>query len=279
MEFELVEVGIHGNKRILVNPVHLDEKILAHVPEIQAAMISILQERTLTIDQRLIVLGFFLDRLEEISLAEVFDDAALINLIAAYESKKFLAEQVPLMLRSINFDAKKFIGIMIEFLNNFYGGRKLGADKKFMDAVLDAFGIVTDENNHAHISKIAANYERLGDFRKSFLEKHSTFLENYLINELFMNCYPWRFEGQIIKNYALFIIKYKLFELILIATAWENPVGKQELIAFTDWFCSQFDHIEAYQRQIFNYLKGKDDILNLMDSLLEGDWKSVTPRF
>ena len=271
MKFELVEIPekVHGGDRILINSVYLDEKTLAHVIEIQIAMISILQERTLTINQRLIVLGFFLDRLEEIFAAKEFDNAALIKLLATYESKNFFAGQVPRMLRSINFDAKKFIGIMLELLNNFYGGRNLGANKKFMDAVLDAFGIVTDENNRAHVSKIAANYKRLGDFRKSFLEKHSTFLENYLVNELFMNCYPWRFEGQIMKNYALFIIKYKLFELILIATAWGNFVGKEELISFVDWFCSQFNHIEAYQRQIFDYLKDKDDILNLMDSLLE----------
>ena len=271
MKFEIAEVSerFQVEGRILVNPVHLDEKILAHVIEIQIAMISILQERTLSINQRLIVLGFFLDRLDEIFTAEKFDEAALIKLIAAYESKSLLAGQVPRMLRSIHFDAKKFIEMMLELLNNFYGGRELGADKKFMDAVLDALGIVTDENNRAHVSKIAANYERLGDFRKSFLEKHSTFLENYLVNELFMNCYPWRFEGQIMKNYALFIIKYKLFELILIATAWGNFVGKEELISFVDWFCSQFNHIEAYQRQIFDYLKDKDDILDLMDSLLE----------
>ena len=272
MKFELVEVSekvYGGDKRIPVNPVHLDEKTLAHVLEMQIAMISILQERTLSINQRLIVLGFFLDRLDEIFSAEVFDEAALTKLIAAYESKNLLVKQVPLMLRSIKFDAKKFIGIMLDLLNDFYGGRKLGASQKFMDAVLNALEIVTDENNRAHISKIAANYERLSDFRKNFAEKHSIFLENFLVNELFMNCYPWQFEGKIIKNYFLFVIKYKLFELILFAQALKNSVGKKELISTTDWFCSQFDHVEAYQRRLFSYLEGKDDILNLMDSLLE----------
>ena len=110
----------------------------------------------------------------------------------------------------------------------------------------------------------------LSDFRKKFLNTHSIFLENFLVNELFMNVYPFRFEGQIIKNFGVFIVKYKIFELTLLLAALKNPVGKDNLIALADWFTSQFNHIEVYQRQIFNYLEGKDDILNLMDSLLEG---------
>lgn len=251
MKFELVEVSekIHGGDKVIINPVTLDEKILRHVIEIQVAMISILQERTLTLDQRLIVLGFFLDRLDEIFSAELFDDAALIKLIEAYESKKFLATQIPRMLRAVTFDAKKFSAMMFELSDKIYGAGK------FTEAV----------------SKIAANYEQLKHFRKNFVGKHSTFLENFLVNELFMNCYPWRFEGDIIKNYGVFVVKYKMFELTILLAAMKNPLGKNDLISLADWFTSQFNHVEAYQRQIFDYLRDKGDALTLIESLLGGD--------
>ena len=251
MKFEFVEVPgkIDGDDRMLMSIVHLEEKILWHVIEIQIAMISILQERTLSIDQRLIMLGFFLDRLDEIFSAEVFNDAALIKLISAYESKKFLAEQVPRMIQSVFFDAKKFSAIMSELSDKFYG------EGKFTGAV----------------SKIATNYEELKHFRKNFIDKHATFLENFLVNELFMNCYPWRFEGHIVKNFGLLVIKYKIFEITLLLAALKNPVEKAELLSLTDWFATQFDHVEISQRKIFDYLQGKDDTLNLMESLLEGD--------
>ena len=223
MKFELVEVPekVHGGDRILINSVNLDEKILWYVIEIQAAMISILQERTLTLDQRLIMLGFFLDRLDEIFSAEVFDDAALTKLISAYESKKFLAEQVPRMIQSISFDVKKFSAMMFELSNKFYG------EGKFTEAV----------------SKIAANYGELSHFRKNFIDKHATFLENFLVNELFLNCYPWRFEGHIVKNFGVFVIKYKIFELTLLLAALKNPIGKDDLISLADWFTTQFNHV------------------------------------
>jgi len=247
MKFELVEVS-ENLDRILINPVYLDEKVLANAIKIQIALMSILQERTLTIDQRLIVLGFFLDRLDEIFSDKVFSEEALIKLIAAYESKIFLAEQVPRMIRSIFFDAKKFSAIMHDVTKNFHGEIKL-------------------TNN---IRKIAANYEQLSPFRKIFLNEHSTFLENFLVNELFMNCYPWRFEGQIIKNFGVFIIKYKIFELILVEAALKKFLSAEDLISLTGWFTSQLDHVAVYHQKIFDYLRDKDDALNLMDSLLEG---------
>ena len=248
--FELVEVSEKVfDGKMIVNPVNLDEKIMSHVIEIQIAMISILQERTLTLDQRLIVLGFFLDALDEIFSTEPFDNAALIKLISAYESKRFLAEQVPRLLRAVKFDAKKFAALMFELADNFYG---VG---KFTDAV----------------SKIAANYEKLSHFRKNFLVEHATFLENFLVNELFINCYPFRFDGSIIKNFGVFAIKYKIFELTLFLAALKNPLGEDDLIALVDWFASQFDHVDAYHRQIFDYLRERDDALDLMESLLEGD--------
>ena len=250
LSFELVEVAEKVfDGKIIVNPLNLDEKISAHVPEIQVAMISILQERTLTINQRLIVLGFFLDWLDEIFSTEPFDDAALIKLIAAYESKKFLAEQVPRMLRVVKFDAKKFAALMFELADNFYGAGK------FTDAV----------------SKIAANGDKLKTFKKNFLTERATFLENFLVNELFINCYPWRFDGSIIRNFGVFVIKYKIFELTLLLAALKNPLGEDKLIALADWFATQFDHVEVYHRQIFDYLRGREDVLDLMDSLLEGD--------
>lgn len=251
MKFELVEVSgkIHGGDRVLINPVHLDEKTLAHVIDIQASMISILQERTLTLDQRLIVLGFFLDRLDEIFSDEIFDDDALIKLILAYESKKLLSEQVPRMIQSISFDTKKFSAMMAEISDEIYG------EGKFTEAV----------------TKVAANYEGLSHFRKNFLDEHATFLENFLVNEIFLNCYPWRYEAHIIKNFGVFVIKYKIFEITLLLAALKNPVSKDNLISLTNWFTTQFNHVEINQRRIFDYLQGKDDTFDLMESLLKGD--------
>lgn len=77
--------------------------------DVQLAMIAILQERRLSLDGRLIVLGFFLDRVEELLTSGKLDGATLKRLAAVYSSEKFLSEQVPLMSAAVRFDATQKI--------------------------------------------------------------------------------------------------------------------------------------------------------------------------
>ena len=77
--------------------------------DVQLAMISILQERRLSLDGRLIVLGFFLDRVEELLCNGRLDGSALRRLAAVYTSEKFFHEQVPLILASVHFDESRKI--------------------------------------------------------------------------------------------------------------------------------------------------------------------------
>ncbi|MBR1645581.1 MAG: flagellin lysine-N-methylase [Selenomonadaceae bacterium] len=268
IKFEFVEVSeqihSHGGK-IKIDSVHAGQKFAAHILEIQVAMISILQERTLTIDQRLIVLGFFLDRLDEI-IRDGFDENALKKLIAAYESKKFLAEQVPRMLPAVKFNAEKFSELLLELLVKLYGDRFRPDDKKFLDALAETFGIVPDEKNQVFVTKIAANYERLADKLKDFSMRHAAFMENYLVNELFLNCYPWRHETSIAKNFGVFVAQYKLFELFTFSTAQKN-FCRDELLKLTVWFARQANHDFGFGKIILDSVP--DDIFPMAEILLE----------
>ena len=242
LSFEIVEVSekVHGGKTILVDEMHVPESLFAHVVEIQIAMISILQERTLTIDRRLIVLGFFLDRLDEIISGEL-DCDALTKLIAAYESKSFLSEQVPRMLTAVNFNAKDFSRRMTQVLANLRG-------EEFSSAceLLD----LTDE-------------------RKIFAARHSTLMENFLVNELFANCVPWRNEASIAQNFGLFVAAYKVFELLTFAADKRNLFGKDALLRLVEVLTSQTNHTAATRRNLLKLFAG-DDMFSLLETFLEG---------
>lgn len=122
------------------------------IVDVQLAMISILQERRLSLDQRLIVLGFFLDRVEELLVNGKLDDATLKRLAAVYSSENFLSEQVPLMLSAVRFDAS----------------------------------------------------------RKILPAEFATLAENFLVNEIILNVFPWRVDGGIVKNFGVFLTVYKI---------------------------------------------------------------------
>ncbi len=251
MIFEFVEVSekVHSHDgKIFLQRTESTEELRAHIVEIQAAMISILQERTLTLDQRLIVLGFFVDRLGEIF--SDFDADALRKLIAAYESKKFLAEQVPLMLRAVTFDAEKFIGLMRGLMDEVFGEENILKSKKFLETVIDAAPLVAE--------------------KKIFVAAHASFFENYLVNELFLNIYPWKFEGgSIAQNFSAFVTEYKFFELITFSVARKGFGSRKDLIEVTSWFATRFDHTKEFKRRVFIFVKDAEPF-ELMNSLLEG---------
>lgn len=269
LKFELVNLPI---KRIGLSNLQVPEKFIDYMVDIQAAEISILQERTLTINQRLIMLGFFLDRLEEISAGEI-DGDALIKLIAAYESKNFLASEVPSMLSSVHFNAGIFIGMMLNIFETLYSNAMYlgytGLERRFINAVAETLELKPDENNSISAASVIARYENLAAERKYFSEQYATFLENYLVNELFQNCYPWRFTASIMQNYAMFVATYKVFELLTVAAVQNGFGGKDDLIKLVDWFTTQSSHTNGFRQKIFDNIKNMNDPIAIMDAFLE----------
>ena len=267
IKFEFIEVSeqIHSRGgKIDINPVIAEENFVERMAEIQIAMISILQERTLSIDQRLIVLGFFLDRLDEI---KPDDDEALTKLVAAYESKKFLSEQVPRMLSAVKFDAKNFVALMLLLLEKLQGFLINANTQKFMKTLVKTFDIVPDEKNLVSATKIAAAYERLADARKKFLGSHMTFLENFLINKLFMTVFPWGFKTDVAKNFGVFAATYKLFELLAFSATRQNLGDKDNLLTLTSRFVTASDNNQHFSLEMLKHVP--DDIFDSLETLLD----------
>ena len=77
MSFEQTEISskeYFDSCRDMVRMVNTPAYLLKYVFNVQYAVISILQERSLTIDQRLIVVGYFCDQLEELINSNKYQD-------------------------------------------------------------------------------------------------------------------------------------------------------------------------------------------------------------
>ena len=275
MKFNFVEVSekIHSNhgKIKFTTEMKMSDVAAELMLKVQSAMISILQERTLSIDQRLIVLCFFVDKLEEIYLRGMDEDEQR-KLIAAYESKKFLAEQVPLMLQNIDFDAEKFIKLMMELFEAFYGVKEIQVDRTghvFLNTVINTLQLRPDKNNFVSLSEVVTNYKNLADSRKKFSAEYSTFLENYLVNELFLNLYPWKHHYRPTRSLSVFLITYKVFELFVFAATQNNLSSKNDLLTLADWYSNQIDHSDRLKEKIFAYLEEQKDFFELIESLFD----------
>ena len=219
LTFEQTEVSkkVHenlGKIKSVPAPV-TTRKFVDKIPAIQVAAISILQERSLTIDQRLIVLGFFLDKLDELIQAENFQE--IENLAAFYSADEFLKGDAKSLTQNFKFNDVEFMRLILETFENLYGGDSiyLAEDQKLIDAFAETFHI-TQQNS---VAQLAKTYKDLAPVREAILKNYSTVFENYLVNEFFMKLYPFSLSYSITDNYGLFLITYKMMELLVISFA------------------------------------------------------------
>ena len=276
MSFEQIEVDERyhragGN----IHSVKLPRGVLEQAFNVQYAAISILQSRNLSIDGRLIVLGFYLDRLDELIGSARIDE--IENLSAVYSSEEFLDGEARRLLDGIDFDDKKYIRTMFGLLDALYGEQSKfgGLNRRYIDAVSDVLDIALDEDKGASLSELAKNYRRLDGARQKFLERHSIELEHYLVNEFFLGLYPWKITGTIAQNYGLFVATYKILELIGLSlevqwAKWHDgdsePPTEYRLPATIATLSTNVDHTQGYLECVSTHLDG--DVLSIMKSLL-----------
>lgn len=281
LRFLFVDVPekIHDNGgKIIATPVSKEKFLAEELFGIQGTMLSILQERRLSINQRLIVLLFFVEDLNKLipfkttSKKEAFKFLhALRQLNSEYNPKIFLREGVPSSIQSTEFNAENFIAFMISVFAPIYvdAFKHWSFARKYFDAVLQILQINPADKQRPPLKEVAANYMALADARKNFSEKYSTFLENYLVNEFFMNVYPWKLEGGVVKNFAVFLMTYKVFELIIFSATLKGFDSKEDLLGMVDWFTRKIDHNDELQKKILELLKDNEDSTVLLESLIE----------
>lgn len=265
--FEQVRTTPEGIRR------ELPEEIRGYAFDVQYGCISILQNRKLSIDQRLVVLGFFLDQANDMVTAGKTEQ--LKELSAVYASDDFM-ENVPEMLQSIQFQPKEYFRTMFVLLEELYGakGEFFQQEQWALRDVKRAYRL-PDETVNIDLADAQEVYlSHAGKIRTKLLEKFSYILENFLVNEFFMNAYPFRIQGNFILNYEVFLLIYKLSEFIFCSSATVRPLPKEEIVSFFVIFSKQLEHSADYMHEFARAVhKQNQDIVSIMRNLLD-----VTPR-
>lgn len=176
--------------------------------DVQLAMISILQKRRLSINQRLIVLGFFLDRIEEFICGGNLDDVTLKKLSAVYLSENSLARQLPFMLASVRFNAAAHEKFMRKVTEELYG-EPITLDGKILPA----------------------------EFAQP--------IENFLVNEIVLDVLPWRIDASIVRNFGLFLTIYKILECRAISLGIKNV---SELLGVASDLSRKINHGDGIEK-------------------------------
>ena len=287
MKFEEIEVSpkIHNNNRKIkaMKPdMVLHTNISSYFRTIQTGAISILQERDLTIDERLILLGLYLDRLDEILKNKNYEE--IEKIVPVYTSEDFLKNDFKGFIETLNFNAENYVKMIFNVIYSIYGEENSQfafKDQNFIDSVNWVFNLHPDNNGQLLIKDIAARYKELEKLRTDFINYFSTVFENYLVNEFFMNLYPFKIPHSTMQNYGLFVTVYKLVEILTFchcvdkftndaqAKNFTEQKKKIDLSAAVMQITTNLDHNNEYMNRIIKNLEGKDDVIEIMESLLQ----------
>ena len=275
IKFETVSVELPkwARGKLTVGEHNVSEEFLPYITEIQFTAVSILQEKRLTLDQRLIVLGFYLFQVEDMQRRGELNLIPTLNKI--YTSEEFFAEQIPMLLHSVNFQILEFAKIFFGLLKKLYGDEKVlttAGNQKYVDVLFNAMSFNPAED--LNIQELAENYFDLLEIRKVFVKDYENFFENYLVNDFFGGVYPFKVGGTIQNNFAVFVATFKILENIALAITAQSRGDEKnlraEIFKMIYEMSMDLNHNENYLAAIAEFLKDKSDITTFMRSFLGG---------
>lgn len=124
MDFELIQ-GEPLRKKIGTDKHKFPPKIESRFFDVQLAALSILKNKSLTIDQRLAVLGIFLGSIEDLVNSGNFADIPKVALV--YRDDEYYSSRMGDILNNFPFQPKEFLKIMLSgVIEMLYGKESQG---------------------------------------------------------------------------------------------------------------------------------------------------------
>ena len=276
IDFEFAKLNLpdwaEGN--LIVGETLVPKEIYPCIIDLQLTAISILQEKRLSIDSRLVILGYYLFQAEEIIRRGDLKILETLNKI--YRSEEFFINQVPQLLDSVKFQILEFSELIFSLLKKIYCGGEIlttEGNRKYISQLEKVFGVNFSADEDLNFRELAENYFDLFEIKKDFDKKFEVAFENYLVNDFFGGVYPYKVEGNFQQNYAVFIVRFKILELVALSimtlSRGDEKIIREEIFKMISDLSMDLNHNENYLSGISEELKNKSDFTILMRGLLK----------
>ena len=190
--------------------------------------LAILQNTSYTFEQRLVILGLFLDRVEDCQQ----DVEAVAGLIDYYNSDAFQQEISGLWENWQYYPVAhhQFMNGIITVLKQ---EKELLISSEHWQVMNDYYNNVYEERHHL-VQK------RLGSV-----------LERYWQHEWLFHAYPYSFSGGFLHNYFSYLIAYELCQLVIHSTyALDNAWAERNILDVLGEFSKSFDHKRDFSKAL-----------------------------
>lgn len=253
MEFDLVEL----NKTILYPMRTINtkkNKLNSYFWEIRMLIIELLQNRDLNIEERLVILGLFINKLSDCIKFKRYEK--IIDEIEFF--KRNIKENMYLeFLKSIPSNIKIQLEILHEIIRSEVIETVRENYKMLIDKIYIALKLNESENNEIY-------RQAYNEYYQEVLENYGFVLENYLVNYCFKNLFPLGSGEDIFKEYVYMVIHFSLIKISIIGLCAYNKreINEEEIIMLIYNFSRAIEHNSAIDKIIYEWLQ-KNELNNL----------------
>ena len=190
--------------------------------------LAILQNTSYTFEQRLVILGLFLDKVEDCQK----DVEAVAGLIDYYNSDVFQQE-----ISNLWENWQYYPVAHHQFMNGIITVLK---QEKELLISSEHWQVMNDYYNNVYEERHHLVQERLGSV-----------LERYWQHEWLFHAYPYSFSGGFLHNYFSYLIAYELCRLVIYSTyALDNAWAERNILDVLGEFSKSFDHKRDFSKAL-----------------------------
>lgn len=247
MQFDVVEDLLDTRYTLKNKIITTKETWERHFWPIRIFVIEILQNRTLSVSERLIFLGMFCKRLHAVK--ELNNESVIDEILDEYKTKmnsynlKMQLDRLP-----------KATHVQIKFLKELLISRRAEHTKynEYTEQTIKAFLLDSAEDNLS----IEAFNEGNSQHFTPFVREHSYILENYLVNQVFEKLFLFTKGINILEDYIQLVALYSMVRFQIHGVATYNKRMSPELaVGIIQAFTKVVEHNTLYLKAICDSLK------------------------
>lgn len=221
---------------------------IKYFKEIRDYSIKIIQNRNLSLSCRLYVLGDFINKLDDESNIDVDN---IDNIINNYD-----IERVAKSYKS----EKMNCALQVSFLKNLLGTLKFADEpgddnekfKVYTAKLLKGLNIEDIENIADNAEKYVKVFE---DYTEKYIETNSYIFENYLVNFMYNNLFPFSESDYMFDGYIMLLMRYALIRFYLVGiNLHAEHDSTEDIIKFIQVFAKALEHDREYRSELLAYI-------------------------
>lgn len=203
-----------------------DERFLPYFADLRAFIIDLLQDRSLLLQDRLLQLGFFLQRLSELVEQESF--AQIPQLL----KQRHIPDE-PLPEADQGFQLEILRALIDDYIE------RNANNKRYFECyqqMVEAVGFSAERYRLAYRQHYLP-----------FMQEHGYIMENYLVNYVFTKLFPFFSNRTIFDDYIVMVLHYALINMHLIGlAAYHQGLTVDLAITLIQSFARTYEHDTTY---------------------------------